>query len=164
MAIQNEDSKTADIFNIEPAIEEAHLAREHGLVKVSAYIKDASKAEKKTSNAARQERHREKLREAQLVQMPIPKEIAEAVKNTEGGFPAWLEAQKAVPVQAERVVEVEKIIEKEVRVEVPVTVERIVEVPAQLTGDQKRLIDVGRAVESATGLRLWIIKSLLGKA
>lgn len=158
MATQPEDKKTADIFE-HPAVteqkrtqeqeEELHLAAEHRLVKVQAFIRDPAKAEKKTMGAERVEKHREKQKAAGLVQFAIPQEVAAAVKQTEGGFTSWLAAQKAAPV--ERVVEVEKRVE----------VEKLVEVPADLSGDQKRLIAIGRAVESATGWRRSLVRWLL---
>lgn len=153
MAIQPEDQKTADIFEhpmmtdeatqqrIADQKEELHLAAEHKLVKVQAFVRNEVKAEKKTKTAERVQKFREGQKAAGLMQVAIPKEVAEAVKATDGGFTSWLAAQKTAPI--ERIVEVQK------------------EVPAALTSDQLRLIAVGRAVESATGWRRSILRALL---
>lgn len=151
MAVQPEDQKTADIFDHPSAVEAKkaaekaevlHLAAEHKLIPIHAFMRDERKADKKTATAARQDKHREKLKSAGLVQAAIPKSMADEIKATEGGVDAWL-AQRSV--QTERVVEVEKVIE----------------VPADLSSDQKRLIALGRSVEASTGWRRSIIKSLL---
>lgn len=151
MATQPEDQKTADIFD-HPAVtdakraaekaEELHLAAEHKLIKVDAFIRDERKAEKRTKTAERVDKFREKQRAAGLVQFAIPAEVAASVKTTEGGFAAWLQAQKAAPV--EKIVEVERI------------------VPVELSVDEKRLIKIGRLVESSRGWRRSLIKRLLG--
>lgn len=163
MATQPEDQKTADIFD-HPAVtdakraaekaEELHLAAEHKLIKVDAFIRDERKAEKRTKTAERVDKFREKQRAAGLVQFAIPAEVAASVKTTEGGFAAWLQAQKAAPV--EKIVEVERIVpvEKIVEVERPV--------PVELSVDEKRLIKIGRLVESSRGWRRSLIKRLLG--
>jgi hypothetical protein len=180
MAIQAEDTKTADIFDMTGAkmndesegteeAEDLHLAAHHHLVKVQAYIRDEKKAEKKTAIAERVAKHREKQRSAGLVSVAIPATVAEAIKKLDGGFDAWLESQKVAPVEIEKVVEVVKEVPGPERVvevlkEVPGS-ERIVEVikvvPAVLTSDQERLIGLGRSIESLTGWRRWLVAACL---
>lgn len=101
------DTKTVDFIGGEPdpavasmvvqAVEDAHLAAEHKLVAVKAYIKDEAKADKKTKNAERQQRFLEKQKESGMTKAFIPADVAEAVKLEPGGFPAWLEKQKVAP-------------------------------------------------------------------
>lgn len=175
MAIQPEDRTTADIFEhpsvteqkrVAQAAEELHLAAEHKLVKVQAFIRNEKKADKKTAGAERVEKHREKLKAAGLVSFAIPREVAEAAKNTEGGFVSWLDAQKSMPVErvVERIVEVEKIVEVSVNVERIVEVEKIIIEKVQLSLSQTdlNLIAIGKSVESLTGIRRFLIKKLIG--
>jgi hypothetical protein len=63
--------------------EDDHLRDEHGLVRVSAYVRDPDAAKKKSGAAERMKRMRERKREAGLVAVELPAAIAEAIK-TEG--------------------------------------------------------------------------------
>lgn len=149
MAVQPEDRATADIFDhpSKTAQEELHLAAEHHLVKVQAFIRDPKKAEKKTKGAERVAKHREKLKEAGLVQTSIPATIAQQIKET-GDFDKWLSAQKI-----ETVVEkpIEKIVEK--------TVEKLI--PIELSAEQIELIELGKQVKKQTGIRAKLISFLM---
>lgn len=146
MAKQLEDTTTAEMFDIQPKLEENLLARDFNLVKVSAYIKDEKKAKKKTATAERQERHRQKLKEAKLVKASIPEQAAAEIKAA-GTFESWLETKKTIHVE---------------KLPVYFTVEKIIEVPAVFSSDELRLLSKGRAVESLTGWRRFICKKLLG--
>lgn len=149
----NEQTNPAadNVVDITARIEDDHLAREHGLVKTTAYVKDPDSAKKKTGAADRMKRMRERKKEAGLASAEVPAAVAEAIR--EQGFEAWLDSQRAAPPrEVERVVEVEKPVEivREVlkieRVEVPVpgperVIERVIEVPAPLPpGLRGRLI------------------------
>lgn len=155
MAQQPDDNKTADIFDLDQAREDLVLARDHHLVKVQAYIRDDAKAAKKTAGAERVEKFREKQKAAGLVSVAIPKEVAEAVKATEGGFAAWLEAQKPAPV--EKIVNVpgpERIVIQEKPVEV------FVKEP--LGSDEYRALEIGQKVQKLTGWRRSLVNFLAG--
>lgn len=188
MSKDETDNKTVDLFGgpdasvvavIEQATEDAHLASEHSLIAVRAYIKDESKAAKKTKNAERQKRFAEKQAEAGLkkafipaevadalkqedaglVVAAVPVEIAEAVKAAGGDMRAWAaKLTQATPANVPQVVEVEKRVEVEKLVEV----EKVVEVEKALTEPQKRRMEVGRRVEKLAGWRrslaLWLIR------
>lgn len=60
--------------------EDDHLRDEHGLVRVSAYVRDPDAAKKKSGAAERMKRMRERKREAGLVAVELPAAIAEAIK------------------------------------------------------------------------------------
>lgn len=126
------------------AYEDLHLAAEHALVKVTAYIKDETKAKAKTQNAQRVAKHRQKVRDAGFIAVPVPVEIADAVKQTEGGFPAWLDRMKATAAAPQSI---EKIVE--------------VRVPAELNTDQVRQIELGQRVENLIGWRRGVANWLL---
>lgn len=189
MAIQLDDKKTADIFDTgsksmdeapktgdvlnhptndavaqalaaEQEAEDMHLAAEHKLVKVQAYIRDEKKAEKKSAVAERVAKHREKLKSEGLVQAAIPADIANSIK-TAGGFAEWFETQKPAPV--EKIVEVEvlgpeRIVEKTVEIQVPGPeriIEKIVEVSVEktLSRDEIQALEIGQSVKKLSGWR-----------
>lgn len=164
MAVQPEDKQTADILgelinhptNDEAAqaakaardAEDMHLAADHHLVKVQAYVRDDKKAEQKSKGAERVKKFREKLKAEGLVQLAVPAEIAEAVKATGGDMNVWL-ASRTTTKPAD-----------------PVTVEVVKEViktvPAALTVQQQNDIAVGRAVAGLSGWRRWLVSLALG--
>lgn len=144
---------------VEQAIEDAHLAAEHYLIPVKAYVRDKSKAKKVTANNERQKRFVEKKKAEGLTKAFIPQMAAAAIKET-GDFNRWLDGEKAAAVSRVefvgpdlpgRVVEVEKLVE--VRIEVPV--------PANLSDVEKRRLKIGRAVEKLTGWRRAVVHRLL---
>lgn len=170
MAEQQPQSTVVDITE---RLETDHLAREHGLVPVKAFVKDPDAAKKRTGAADRMAKMRERQKEAGLVSTAIPADAAAAIK--EKGWQAWLDAQRSAPPrEVERVIEVEKPVEvikettKEVlkveRVEVPVEkrVEIIKEVPAKLQPEQLEALTLGRKVKQATGFKRWMLERLLG--
>ena len=132
---EREDTQLGVVVDITERLEDDHLAREHGLVKVSAYVRDEQAAKKRTAVAERVKKSREKKREAGLVQAYLPAEVAEAIKA--GGWDAWIAAQKTekrVEVPVEVVREVEKVVE--VRVEVP----------KALSEDEQYALEAGQAL------------------
>lgn len=166
-------NKVADVVN--QALEDAHLAAEHKLIPVRAYIRDEEKAEKLTNNAERQKRFLEKKKESGETKAFVPVAVAEAIKE-KGGFDAWLESQKTI-VQVEKITEIqvpgpERIVEKLIEIEVlgperivEKIVERVVEVvkevPVKLTSEQERLVVLGRSVSVLGGWRRALINALL---
>lgn len=171
MSKDENDRATSDIFGgVDPgaaavverakaeALEDLHLASEHNLVRVDAYIKDETKAEKLTKNAERQKRFAEKQKASGLAKAFIPAEVAEAIKTVEGGFPAWLEQQRAAAVAS---VQPEQAPQAAAAPAQPAAAPAA-PAPAQLTAEQERLIAVGRSVERLTGWRRWLVYSLLG--
>ncbi len=80
--------------------EDDHLRDEHGLVRVSAYVRDPDAAKKKSGAAERMKRMRERKREAGLVAVELPAAIAEAIK-TEGVERVLAGAVDAAPVDRE---------------------------------------------------------------
>jgi len=56
--------------------EDLHLAADHALIKVTAYIRDEDKARQRTKNAARVAKHREKVRDAGMVSPELAREYA----------------------------------------------------------------------------------------
>lgn len=187
MAKDVEDNKTPDLLGdsdlvvsavIEQAYEDAHLAQEHQLVAVRAYIKDAVSAKEKTGNALRQAKYSEKLKAAGLVKAHIPAEVASEIKVV-GSFETWLEAQKAsavAPVEKvvtvpgpERIVEVpgpERIVYRDVPVPGPervIEVEKIVQVPTPPTEKGLYFRALGKRVDSLVGWRRALVMALIGK-
>lgn len=168
MAIQQEDGRTADIFDIQPAIEDAHLAEHHGLVKVQAYIKDPKAAKKKTANCERQAKFAEKLKAEGLVKAHIPAPAAAEIREA-GGFAAWLDAQKAASV-APVVERVEVPVPGPVTVEyrdVPgpervVEVEKIVSISVPPTEKDIKLLSMGKRCAQLSGWRRMVVFKILG--
>jgi hypothetical protein len=182
MAIQPEDKKTADIFDLQPAIaaaavekEDLYLAEHHDLVRVQAYIKNPETAKAKTSNNLRQARFAEKLKKEGLVKTHIPAESAQAIKQA-GGFSAWLDAQKVSAVAPtvervevpgpERIVEVPGPVRIEYR-DVPgperiIEVEKIVSVPASPTEKDIQLKSLGKRCALLSGWRRAVVFKILG--
>lgn len=158
MAQQPEDKQTADIFE-HPALqadekakreaEELHLAEEHALVPVRAFIKDPARAEKKSKGAERVAKHRAKQAEAGLVSLPIPKEAAEAIKATEGGWHTWLALQKSPQLDLQPA-------------QPPTPQPAPKPEPVRLTAEQERLIALGRRVEALRGWRRLLVSRFLG--
>lgn len=155
MAKDETDSKTGDLLGdgdasrrvtgvVEQALEDAHLASEHKLVPVRAYIKDEAKADKKTKNAERQKRFAEGKKAEGLTKAFIPAAVADAIKQEKGGFSAWLEKQKAGAVPP-----------------VQPAPGPAAQAAAQLTPEQQRLIYIGTKVERLTGWRRWMVLALL---
>lgn len=182
------DDKTLDLIHGESAVkdrvtdvikqatEDAHLAAEHKLVAVRAYIRDEDKAEKLTNNAERQKRFLEKKKESGETKAFVPVAVAEAIKE-KGSFEAWLQSQKIAPAVVEkevpgpeRIVEVikevpgpERIVELIKEVPGPERIVEVVkEVPAKLTTEQDRLIALGRSVAALSGWRRALINVFLG--
>ena len=137
------------------ALEDLHLASEHNLVRVDAYIKDKTKAEKLTKNAERQKRFAEKQKASGLAKAFIPAEVAEAIKTVDGGFPAWLEQQRAAAVASVHPAPAPETTPAPAQPAAAPTV-------AQLTPEQERLIALGKAVERLAGWRrsltFWLIR------
>lgn len=123
------------------AIEDAHLAADHKLIAVRAYIRDEQKAEKLTATNERQKKFVEKQKEAGLKKAFIPEIVADAIKQA-GGFDQWLESQKPAAV------------------EIPGP-ELVVQVPTILTNEQNRLINLGERVDRLTGWRRDLINWLV---
>lgn len=168
MAIQPEDIKTADIFDIQPAIEaaaiekeDAHLAEHFNLVKVQAYVRDKKAAKKKTANAERQAKHAEKLKAEGLVKSYVPAPIGAAIREA-GGFAAWFDAQKAVAPVVERV-EVPVIEYRDVPgPERVVEVEKVVRIPDSPTEKDVKLRSLGKRCSQLSGWRRAVVFKILG--
>jgi len=97
------------LAEITPHPEDEHLAREHGLIKMTAYVVSAArKKEQKEGAAKRMAEMRERKKAAGLVMCELPIAMAEAIKAA-GGPEAWLENFQVKPEP--QVVEVEKIVE-----------------------------------------------------
>lgn len=74
---------------LDQASEDLHLMRDHALVKTVAYIRDPEQAAKKRSAAAeRMQRMRERKRQAGLVSVVVPAEVAERLQAGEMPAPA----------------------------------------------------------------------------
>lgn len=146
------EPQQSNVINIEQQLEDQHLAHDHRLVKVQAYIKDKDKAEKKTANAKRVADFRERQKEAGLVQTALPSEVAQSIKDA-GSFEAWMDGVRSSPPRT-----VEKVVEVEKKVEVVREVLKVerVDVPASLSAGQVRLIELGRAVEQLPAWRRWL--------
>lgn len=171
------EQRPADnVVDINERLEDQHLSRVHGLIKTTAYIKDADAAKKRTANAERQARHRARKAEAGLAAVDLPAEVAEAIK--EQGWQEWLDSQRSAPPrEVERVVEkpVEVIKEvlrvERVEVEKPVEVikevlrvERVevpVEVPAKLTDADAAALATGRQIARLSGWKAALLRWLL---
>lgn len=142
---------------MEQAREDLHLAADHGLIAVKAYIKDEGKAKKKTAAAERQERFQEKKKAEGLVKTFVPATVAEAVKATEGGFDAWLQAERTKAVEA---AQVQRSPTTPATPAAPAPAPKVA--PQALTAAQVRLIAIGDKVEKLQGWRrslaLWLIQ------
>ena len=121
------------------------------------FVYDAALAKAKSSNAARQARHREKLAQKGIVKSDVPTEIAESVKKA-GSWDAWISEQKTIKIQ-EKIVEVPIEVIKELRVEVPVEV--IKEVPSKLNSEQKSAYELGKKAAKLTGWRRSLLLMIL---
>ena len=125
MAAQPEDDKTQDLLGAvidhpakvrqeeeekqrekeAQAAEELHLAAEHNLVAVRAFIVDKEKSEKKTKGAARVEKHREKEKADGITTIKAPLVIAEQLKKDGVTLEKWLENEiktKSKPLSVEQ--------------------------------------------------------------
>lgn len=139
--------------------QDAHLAAEFSLVRVRApvYIQNPKEAAQKTANANRVAKHRAKLAEQNMKPTAVPAALLDEVK-TAGGWDKWKETQKPAPIEPkierveipgpERIVEVEKIVEKKV--------------PMELGNRDKESIRLGRAVQNLTGWRKALVSFALG--
>jgi hypothetical protein len=179
MAIQPEDQRTADIFDIQPAIEaaaiekeDAELAEHYNLVKVQAYVRDKKAAKRKTANAERQAKFAEKLKSEGLVKAHIPAPAAAAIREA-GGFAAWFDAQKAtsvapvverieVPVPGPVTIEYRDVPGPERIVERLVEIEKVVSVPASPTEKDIRLRSLGKRCAMLSGWRRVVVFKILG--
>lgn len=153
MVVMTEDNTTRDLFD--QAREDLHLAQEHSLIKVHAYVVDKEKAKQrsKSKNAERVARFREKQKAAGIAQITVPSTVAEAVKAA-GGFSAWLVEQGGFvgplpPVEVVR------------EVEVPVEVVR--EVPRAHSVEEVAVMELGRAVAGLSGWRRALVRLISGK-
>lgn len=139
--------------------QDAHLAAEFSLVRVRApvYIQNPKEAAQKTANANRVAKHRAKLAEQNMKPTAVPSALLDEVK-TAGGWDKWKETQKPAPAEPkierveipgpERIVEVEKIVEKKM--------------PVELGNRDKESIRLGRAVQNLTGWRKSLVFFALG--
>lgn len=74
---------------LDQASEDLHLLQDHALIKTVAYIRDPDQAAKKRSAAAeRMQRMRERKREAGLVTVEVPAEVAQRLQAGEVPAPA----------------------------------------------------------------------------
>lgn len=89
--------------------EDLQLARDYHLVKVAAYIKDETKAMQKTKNAERVAKHRQKVKEAGLVPVAIPAEIADAIKTD--GIDAWANKRATLSDEDKRLIALGRSVE-----------------------------------------------------
>lgn len=131
-----DDHENFDSANSSMPDVDDHLAKEHGLVKVTAYVPDERKAKRSgthkkgaKSGAKRQRKHRAKLKQAGLKMAPIPESVAVAMKAA-GSFEQWLQKQST----------------------------------QTLTPEQRRCIGIGRRVLRTTGLRRWTVFTLIRSA
>lgn len=76
--------------------ESAHLAQEHGLIKTTAYIPVKSDKQKKSANAKRVERHRQRKKEKGLVAVDLPQSVADEIKAA-GSFKEWIKQFQRIP-------------------------------------------------------------------
>lgn len=120
-----------------------------GLRKQVAYVPADPKALARSKNAERQARSRERkeaeLKEANAVVEKVPAAIAAAAKEA-GGYEALIKS---------------KIIEKTIEKIVEVKVE--VEVPARLSNEQIRLIELGRSIDKVSGIKRLMLNMFLSK-
>ena len=87
-----DDAKLAKVTELQPVIEDHHLASEHGLRKISAYIQDGPKR-KKTDGAKRVEKFRDKKKESGEIQVWLPAADDQRLKAA-GGLDALIESEK----------------------------------------------------------------------
>ena len=74
-----------------------HLAEEHGLIKVAAFI-HSNTAKQRTKGAERVAKHRQQKKDSGLVQVDVPILFAEEIK-TAGSFEVWKKDLYHVPQQ-----------------------------------------------------------------
>ena len=94
-----EDAKLAKVTELQPVIEDHHLASEHGLRKISAYIQDGPKR-KKTDGAKRVEKFRDKKKESGEIQVWMPAADDQRLKAA-GGLDALISAERKKAVTEE---------------------------------------------------------------
>lgn len=155
----------SDLAKLQAEVIDKGLVRESRPV----FIYDKNLAKEKKGNAARQEKHREKLAASGLKSAPVPVELIEKVKQFGGGKEAWdkvlsentktVEIIKEVEKPIEIIKEVEVIKEIEVIQTVEKTVEVIKEVPAQVN---MHALELGEKVLSQTGIKSYLVRKLLG--
>lgn len=91
----------SNVHDISDQRRDERLASEFSLVRVKSpvYMEDREEARKRTGNAERQARHRERLAEAGLVPTAVPADVLAQVRLA-GGWPAWLASQSAAKTPA----------------------------------------------------------------
>ncbi|TFW06145.1 hypothetical protein E4K72_10490 [Oxalobacteraceae bacterium OM1] len=128
----------------QPADEEAHLAREHGLIRMSAYIPDPGKGKSRSSDAKRTAKLRAKDAANGIVLAKVPVEYAAAFKE-EGGFADWLAKHDA------------EVAEKQAKV-----VEKQVVVREKLSQNEYRWLHIGKQITFLNRVERRIVSWLLG--
>lgn len=76
--------------------EDQHLADDHGLIKTTAYIPGTKK--KRSSGAARTQKHRDKKRNQGIAQVDVPIYLANAIKSA-GSYESWKKQYQFVPIE-----------------------------------------------------------------
>lgn len=155
----------SDLAQLQAEVIDKGLVRESRPV----FVYDKALASEKRGNAARQEKHRQKLAESGLKSAPVPIELIEKVKAFGGGKDAWekvlsentktIEVIKEVEKPIEIIKEVEVIREVEVIKTVEKQVEIIKEVPAKINGEA---LTLGEKVLSMRGIKAYLVRKLLG--
>lgn len=174
----NQANAVTDLAALSAKVLDQGLVREHRPV----FIFDEKLAEKKSDNALRQAKFREKRTAQGLVMTRIPAEIAAQLKAVGGNWALLLGASSPPPnpslvesptgdttyVGLAASQEVREVI-REVIVEVPgperiveKIIEKIVEKPVQkLTADQRKIFDLGVKVRKLQGWRGWVLRQIL---
>jgi len=147
------------------------LVREHRPI----FVYDSKLANKKSANAARQEKFREALAEKGLVTAQIPKELADLVKAENGDWkyilnrvnpaPAAVgdklcEIKPTKPAAGRMKILIKEVVEELIK-EIPsktITVEKPV---FKLTSEQKNVYEIGLKVQKLKGWRALFLRFIL---
>lgn len=134
-----EAEKITDVARLSAEVLEKGLVREARPV----FVYDKALAATRSGTAARQARHREKLKAQGLVNLTVPAEVADRVKAAGGDWSALTSLPPAAPVPAPT----------------PAAAAPM-PAPAQ-DGKEAHLIALGRRVAALTGLRARLVAWLL---
>jgi hypothetical protein len=160
------DSKSAVTDITEPRRED-RLRTEFDLVRERrpVYVLDTNEAKKRTGNAERVAKFREKQAQAGLVPTAVPAELLAAVK-TAGGWEAWAKAQKAAVAAPAKEVPAapvkEVLVAPAVEVKRPKQPETVAPVVQKPSPEESKTREIGRKVQTLKGWRRRIVFMMLG--
>lgn len=166
----------SDVAKLSAEVLDKGLVREHRPV----FVYDSKLAKEKKGNAARQEKHREKLAGQGLTLSPVPVAIKDEVKAA-GGWDAWLAARQASAVapaplpavapappdlsEIQRLAaEVDRLtreLAQQASERLPKQVEVIKEVPRAETSLEREARELGQRVMALAGIKARLARWLL---